>query len=172
MWKMLKSRLFYFMMGAILFSGITAYAATTLLSKDIGFVPDNSSWEVNNVQDALNDLYENDTLYLPYYKVNISGDRGGEGSMNLNSEKYNTLTIDNRMRTGVIGTTYWAIYGYDESDCTGNETKFLFTTEPSSSLETFDISGYECIRLQVECHAGNGVVAWYGYYFNGISLSR
>ena len=45
-----------FILGAILFSGI-GVAAYTLLSSDVSFSPENSKWQVGNVEDALNSLY-------------------------------------------------------------------------------------------------------------------
>ena len=168
----LKSKLFYFILGIIISGGITAYAATTMLSKDISFVPDNASWQVNNVEDALNDLYKKDTLYLPKQAVAIDGQHGGVGGIMIKSEKYNILTIDSRTRTGVAGTTYWRIIGYEQEDCTGTNTYLLNTTDPSNSSETFDISDYKCIYLVVSCTATNNVVAWYHYYFNGITFLK
>jgi len=44
--------------GALL-SGVTVYAASTYLSKDVTFTPTNSEWNVSNVEEALNDLYSN-----------------------------------------------------------------------------------------------------------------
>ena len=170
--KRFKNKLFYFILGMIISSCVTAYAATNLLSKDIGFIPDSSSWKVNNVQDALNDLYENDTFYIPYYKVSIDGQMGGEGEIKINSEKYNILTIDSRTRSGVAGTTYWEIFGYDNADCNGTNTQLLATTDISNSLETFDISEYKCITLKVRCATINNVRSWYYYYYNGVTLSR
>lgn len=51
---------------AILFSGLSIYATYTYLAKDIIYIPDNSNFKVNNVEDALNELYES-------VKTNISG---------------------------------------------------------------------------------------------------
>jgi len=57
--KIFKNRLFCFLLGAILFSSVAVYATSTLLSKNVTFTPENSDWNVSNVEDALNDLYEN-----------------------------------------------------------------------------------------------------------------
>lgn len=59
--KMLNNKLFYFLLGAILFSGITVFAYS-ITSKEISFTPENTNWEVTNVEEAINDLYN--------YKIN------------------------------------------------------------------------------------------------------
>lgn len=56
--KFLKSRIFPFILGAIIFSGITA-SAYTILASDVTYTPSNSSWEVDNVKDAIDELYGN-----------------------------------------------------------------------------------------------------------------
>ncbi len=45
-----------FILGAVLFSGI-GVAAYVLTSSDVTFTPQNSNWQVGNVQEALNSLY-------------------------------------------------------------------------------------------------------------------
>lgn len=55
--KVLKSRIFAFILGAIIFSGITSVAAYSIFANDIGYTPKDSTWEVNNIQDAVDDLF-------------------------------------------------------------------------------------------------------------------
>ena len=45
-----------FILGAVLFSGI-GVAAYVLTSSDVTFTPQNSNWQVGNIQEALNSLY-------------------------------------------------------------------------------------------------------------------
>ena len=49
--KIINSKIFAFILGAVLFSGITVYA-TNYLAKDV-------TYKDTNVENALNDLYEN-----------------------------------------------------------------------------------------------------------------
>ena len=168
--KIFKSRIFSFILGAVIFSGISV-CAYSLSSNDISFTPENSNWKVSNVEEAINDLYKDDTLFIPRYIVNIEGVHGGSGNNYINSENYNTLTIGSRTRSGVAGTTYWRIRAFKDANCT--ETSILLdTTEASNSIETFDVSEYKCVALEVYCTAHNGVVAWYRYDFNDIKFYR
>ena len=62
--RIIKSRVFVFILGAILFSSITVFASS-YLAKDISFTPKNTNWkkedgtDITNVKDALDELYVN-----------------------------------------------------------------------------------------------------------------
>ena len=43
--------------GVIISSGVSVAATYALLSSDVQFTPENSNWQVGNVEDALNSLY-------------------------------------------------------------------------------------------------------------------
>ena len=55
--EFIKSRIFTFILGAILFGSVGVVLAYTLFAQDIGFTPIDNTWEVNNVKSALDDLY-------------------------------------------------------------------------------------------------------------------
>jgi len=54
--KILKSRIFVFVLGIIVTSAISVVAAN-LEARTISFQPDDENWEVENVEEAINDLY-------------------------------------------------------------------------------------------------------------------
>ena len=56
--KIIKSRIFIFIIGGIIFGTIGICATTLYQSNTIEYSPTDSSWNVTNVSDALNDLYE------------------------------------------------------------------------------------------------------------------
>ncbi|MBR1416556.1 MAG: hypothetical protein IJ572_01920 [Bacilli bacterium] len=61
--KFLKSRLFAFMLGGILFTSITSVVAFSLYANDVGYTPLDTTWkkfndeEITNVKDALDELH-------------------------------------------------------------------------------------------------------------------
>ena len=61
--KIFKSRIFIFILGAILFGGIGVVSAYSILASDIGFTPKDSTWkksngeDITNVKDAIDELY-------------------------------------------------------------------------------------------------------------------
>ena len=58
-----KSRLFAFILGSVIFSGITSVAAYTFFASNIGYTPTDESWkkfndeDITNIKDALDELY-------------------------------------------------------------------------------------------------------------------
>lgn len=50
--------IFIFLLGGILFSGITAYAAYKIHAREVSYTPENESFQVENVNSALDSLYE------------------------------------------------------------------------------------------------------------------
>lgn len=56
--KLLNNKIFYFILGAIIFSTISVYAVTIIDSKDVSFSSKHDNWKVENVQSAIDYLYE------------------------------------------------------------------------------------------------------------------
>lgn len=84
--KIFKNSLFTFVLGAIIFGSITAYATYKISSSDISFIPTNESWKVDNVGSAINDLYTKQNETIVDYKNTIS-------SQNTKISNYeNTIT--------------------------------------------------------------------------------
>ena len=53
----MKKNILSFIIGAILFSSITLVSAYSIFSSNVGFLPTDETWEVDNVQDAIDNLY-------------------------------------------------------------------------------------------------------------------
>lgn len=60
--KKVINSLFMFILGGIIFGSIVY--ATTYYAKDVAYEPTDTSWEVSNVEDALNALYANSDIKL------------------------------------------------------------------------------------------------------------
>ena len=58
--KIFKSRLFFLLIGVLIF-GISAVFAYSYLASDIGYTSSDSDWNVDNTKDALDELYERTT---------------------------------------------------------------------------------------------------------------
>ena len=52
-----KSNILSFILGAIIFGGVGTVVAATILAKDVSYTPKDTSWQVDNVKDAIEDLY-------------------------------------------------------------------------------------------------------------------
>ena len=55
--KIFTNSVFMFILGAVIFSGITSVVALTFFAGDIIYEPSKTEWEVSNVKEALDDLY-------------------------------------------------------------------------------------------------------------------
>lgn len=55
--KVLKNRMFLIIITIILTAGTTVFATIVYNANQIGYTPSDSTWNVNNVDTALNDLY-------------------------------------------------------------------------------------------------------------------
>ena len=92
--KILKSRIFYFVLGAIIFGSLGAYAAT-VASVDISYSNSNSGSSATNVKAALDDLYS---------KVGDGTTTVKEGSFTTNASSAVTVTLGFKPR---ILFVYW-----------------------------------------------------------------
>ena len=55
--KVLKSKLFIILLAAIICVSGSVFATTLYYSNQISYLPEDTNWNVSNVEDALNDLY-------------------------------------------------------------------------------------------------------------------
>ena len=61
--KIFKSRMFAFILGAVIFGGIVGVSAYTILANDVGYTPKDTTWkksngeDITNVKDAIDELY-------------------------------------------------------------------------------------------------------------------
>lgn len=131
--KLLDKRIVItFMVTAIIFSGIGVVAGTQFFAKDVVFTPSKENqdkgWEVNNVEDALNDLYSNKDL--KYYTSAYGG--------SIDTTVANKTTITQALEKG----NYYLMAIVSSAD--GNGYEFTLNGDVSSGL--ISISG--CTNLQ------------------------
>ena len=118
--KIGKSHIFAFVLGAILFSGITGVAAYTMLASDIGYTPEDSTWkksngeDITNVKDAIDELYNKSNEKIkfgtPLYSQNL-----GDASSNRIS------TLDLPKGKYLVLATFGLGSGYTSASYSNNE---------------------------------------------------
>ena len=93
-----RNNLFGFLIGIILCSGIV-YGVNLYKSEDISYTPSDTSWDVSNVNEALNDLYlkTNDSNNKNSKQITLLGTGSGNGiNFNVSSfQGYEEFTVDN-----------------------------------------------------------------------------
>lgn len=139
-------KLFSYILTAILFCGIGVAAGTQFLAKDVSFTPSKENqdkgWEVNNVEDALNDLYSNKVL--KYY------DSAYGGAVGISA--VDTTTITQSLEKG----DYYLIAIKTSADTNG--AAFALNELPTDLVS---ISG--CVNLETV------ITSIYGEYQNTAS---
>lgn len=117
--KIFKSRLFTFVLGAIIFSGITAVSAYTIFANDIGYTPKDTTWkksngeDITNVKDAIDDLYDkvNNPRFINVANGNQVFSSGSSPfKMNLTIVDNSMLTNNNNIMTIKSSGKYAFIY--------------------------------------------------------------
>lgn len=122
--KIIKNNLLGFIVGAVIFSGITVLA-TQYLASDISFTPKDTTWKksngenITNVKEAIDELYtksNNSIISTNYFNTNYYQGRiaSMNASNNLNKGKYLCSAIFSLSSTGSAGQYYTE----DDSDLT------------------------------------------------------
>ena len=132
--KNIKGYIISFVLGAIVFSGVTVFAST-LLSKDITFTPTKEDWQVSTVEEAINDLYDysrEDTMekLLFTYQDNASYGYLTERSTSITLEKGNYIVILSDAATAAPKTVQNLF-----SDLSNNTTTWLNYSDTKGTCE-------------------------------------
>ena len=90
--KIIKNPIFTFIIGLVLAGSVVGVVAYNYNAKDIGYTPSDSSWEVNNVEEALKDLKANHSA------SNISLIYSKTHTMNGSS----TYTFNKNIKLGMV----------------------------------------------------------------------
>lgn len=76
-----RSNIFSFLLGALIFTGITSVAAYSIFANDIGYTPKDTTWkksngeDITNVEDAINELYtKSNKEILNKFTISIDSD--------------------------------------------------------------------------------------------------
>ena len=94
--KFIRNNIFGFILGGLIFGGIGIYAVS-YYAKDVTYTPGDKTWEVSNVEEALNSLYENksSSSNLTYITEAIK-------VIYNNSTVSSTITTTKEIKKGII----------------------------------------------------------------------
>ena len=122
--KIIKSRIFTFVLGAVIFSGITGVAAYSMFAKDIKYTPKDTTWkkangeDITNVEEAIDELILNDnkeylinksTGPIPSGIKNVKAivvrctDNVNYVTLNISGDivkSYNIIHLDDKLQSG------------------------------------------------------------------------
>ena len=94
--KIIKNPIFTFILGALIFTGITSVAAYSILANDIRYTPKDSTWkksngeDITNVKDAIDELYS-------------------KANLNIKTENLKLIKGTNKIPT-IVGKNYLIVF--------------------------------------------------------------
>ena len=152
----LKTRIFAFILGALIFSGITIASAYSLFASQIGYSPDwkaSDGFDITNVEQAMNELYTigNKTLS---FSTNGWTTYGGTGYVQNNGHAENiisNLTSNEKYLIQVLGGM----------EVTSNTNNITFSFEGGTCSQINVKTDYGGTKLQ-----NNNYLEWYTALYN------
>ena len=148
-----------FILGGLIFGSIGIYAAS-YYAKDVSYEPSDASWEVSNVNDAINSLYE----------MSLELDNSGSGIVDLGlgtsfdiktlapNVDYKNLTKDSFIVECINNTVTSNGFLRDNLDSTWHWVKASVSIDKSYDATT-GILTVSCIYHGLVYSSGNGNVA-------------
>lgn len=109
-----KSNILSFLLGAIIFGGVGTVFAYTILAKDVSYSPKDTTWKVDNVKVAIDDLY---TKAKPEYT--------GITTITPSNSGYNLSTKDKILKSNITIEPIPSTYKNLTTTTTVNESNLL-----------------------------------------------
>ena len=152
--KVFTSRIFAFILGAVIFSSITV-AAHTIFANDIGYTPKDTTWkksngeDITNVKDAIDELYNKASARSEELNITLYQDL----SENDNIRRRTTIT---KTFTAEANTIYYilGVYSWSTSNPSVNQKilhigdDFGAITSFSSNVEVLDSNTSPFIKIK------------------------
>ena len=145
--KLIKSRLFAFVLGALIFGSIGVVSAYTIFANDIGYTPSDSTWKVDNVKDAIDELYTeaNNNLSVRFGIYNNS-----TLSMFyvMDFKKYENFEVS-EMDCANSGSGHFQISNANWTSTIDGELNKKYKTADFSQLNLYSNGNYYCVATIV-----------------------
>ena len=141
--KILSNRLFIFIISGVFFASVTLYAANIYYANEVKYTPSDSSWNVTNVNDALNNLYSMKT------ELDTIKGIGDATAGDIASGK--TAVVKGEKVTGTSTSEGWKIYEF-------NNLRAMHATSDSGKVEFSDSKWVAAAYQKVSKSDGSSVV--------------
>ena len=155
----MKKNILCFILGLIVAGSFAGVVALNYSAKDVSYTPSDNNWNVNNVEDAIGDLYKKANDSLGTYKILETGTFTTINTGNSN-HSYNTITLKNTYTEGqnafmkikrVLSTSSDHVAPYIRMDLNtqyivGNTIRFAvvnYGTTPGTATFEYEIVQYQ-----------------------------
>ena len=103
----MKKGIIGFVLGALIFGSIGVVSAYTILANDIGYTPKDTTWEVDNVKDAIDELYDKANTSKIIWVNENPGSNFEPMTLNIDLSPYQSIIV-----LGYYAPSYSGITGY------------------------------------------------------------
>ncbi len=147
--KIFKSRLFAFMIGAVVFGGVAVYADSLLNAKDVLYAPNNGDFNASTVKEGLDELYTKSENYKDVSTTTVSSADdiivGKTAYLNDGTLATGTFTFHTNLHvTGSNGSqghidlknTGFSKFKYTSTGCDSSNTAKIFTWDSKFKTRT------------------------------------
>ena len=146
----MKKGIIGFVLGALIFGSIGVVSAYTIFANDIGYTPKDTSWEVDNVKDAIDDLYSKANIseknVEDFYFIVWTVDNGFYFSNYQNYKYFKITEMDSGTSNSLILKKYdWSNGGAETSLQTN--TKYEITKNNEQVVIRTN-TGYRNIKIE------------------------
>ncbi len=139
--KILKSKIFIVIITTIMVASGTLYAANIYYANEVKYTPSDSSWNVTNVNDALNNLYSMKT------ELDTIKGIGDATAGDIASGKTAVVKGEKVMGTKVDGTNYKVYRFYSEATVSGDHATYKDNAwVPITYVKNYDCSDGTCFQ--------------------------
>jgi len=145
--KLITSRIFSFILGAILFSGVTVFAYS-ISSKDIAFTPSNPEWQVTNVEEAMNSLYDKSKKFDTFGSVWCCSYGTGSSAITFNNSSLPYFTITDGAGTSNYKLEFWTSDNSIIGNINLNEKYDVDTLVNKKAVLRCGSSDYKCFNVK------------------------
>lgn len=147
--KIIKNPIFTFILGILIFSGITVVSAYTIFANQISYTPKDTTWkkengeDITNVSDAIDELYSKSNKF-DTITIRLKGESNssviGSGTLEFSNfkNKYKYFKVSSLMTYGNSSNCKLYLYSNQQSDnlLGSSNTQYLVR----SSTDGFDYS--------------------------------
>lgn len=138
--KIINNNLFSFIIGVIVTMSIGVFASFVFNAKEILFTPNDSTWDVSNVGDAIEELYGLEGKFVLNYKY--TGSKETPSSFPSSPDGYSVTNVDCINATGSFDNDLWNL---ELTNITGSsvECEVELTDVREGQVWNYDYSGKE-----------------------------
>ena len=135
--KIITSRIFAFVLGALIFGGGTVLAYN-IFANQIGYSPNwkaSNGSDITNVEQALDELYQNTIRISNFQTFNNS-------SFSSTRNTSNIVSLSNLNKGDYLCTSYYAASSYEESSTRGDISSVAYTINGCSTQTVYNNHGH------------------------------